>query len=135
MLPGTSHKGVTTIRTLFTLAPLTGNEEGSKGLVVLRVRPTPARFPINSLYIPMDNTPLHSISSVCHPWGKVLLSTGVLRVLVGDRLYISLMIPSLFQYRLRPHGSEPHVARIEQNSWLGRKQINIVLCNQLGRSS
>ncbi len=26
-------------------------------------------IPTNSLYTPMDNTPLHSISSVCHPWG------------------------------------------------------------------
>ncbi len=37
--------------------------------MVLRVRPTPTRFPTNSLYTPMDNTPLHSISSVCYPWG------------------------------------------------------------------
>ncbi len=35
---------------------------------VLRVKPTPTRFPTNSLYTPMDNTPLHSISSVGHPW-------------------------------------------------------------------
>ncbi len=35
---------------------------------VLRVKPTPTRFPTNSLYTPMDNTPLHSISSMCHPW-------------------------------------------------------------------
>ncbi len=38
--------------------------------MVLRVRPTPTRFPTNSLYTPMDNTPLHSRSSVCHPWGN-----------------------------------------------------------------
>ncbi len=38
--------------------------------MVLRVKPTPTRFPTNSLYTPMDNTPLHSISSVCHPWGR-----------------------------------------------------------------
>ncbi len=37
--------------------------------MVLRVKPTPTWFPTNSLYTPMDNTPLHSISSVCHPWG------------------------------------------------------------------
>ncbi len=36
--------------------------------MVLRVKPAPPRFPTNCLYIPMDNTPLHSISSVCHPW-------------------------------------------------------------------
>ncbi len=33
--------------------------------MVLRVKPTPTRFPTNSLYTPIDNTPLHSISSVC----------------------------------------------------------------------
>ncbi len=38
--------------------------------MVLRVRPTPTRFPTNSLYTPVDNTPLHSISSVCHPLGE-----------------------------------------------------------------
>ncbi len=36
--------------------------------MVLRVKPTPTRFPTNCLYTPMDNKPLHSISSVCHPW-------------------------------------------------------------------
>ncbi len=29
--------------------------------MVLRVKPTPTRFPTNSLYTPMDNTPLHSM--------------------------------------------------------------------------
>ncbi len=38
--------------------------------MVLRVKPTPTRFPANSLYTPMDNTPLHSMSSVCHPWSR-----------------------------------------------------------------
>ncbi len=38
-----------------------------KGLMVLRVKHAPTRSPTNSLYNPMDNTPLHSISSVCHP--------------------------------------------------------------------
>ncbi len=33
--------------------------------MVLRVKPTPTRFPTNSLYTPMDNTALHSIPSVC----------------------------------------------------------------------
>ncbi len=49
---------------------LTGNKEGSKSLMLLRVKPTPTRFPTNSLYTPVDNTPLHSISYVCHPWGS-----------------------------------------------------------------
>ncbi len=42
-------------------APLTGNKEGSKRLMVLRVKPKPTRFPTNGLYTPIDNTPLHSI--------------------------------------------------------------------------
>ncbi len=37
--------------------------------MVLSVTPTPTRSTTNSLYTPMDSTPLHSISSVCHPWG------------------------------------------------------------------
>ncbi len=37
--------------------------------MVLRVRPTPTRFLTNSLYTPVDNTPMHSKTSVCHPWG------------------------------------------------------------------
>ncbi len=41
--------------------------------MALQIKPTPTRFPTNSLYTPMDNTPLYSISSVCHPWGKLLL--------------------------------------------------------------
>ncbi len=28
--------------------------------MVLRVKPTPTRFPINSLYTPEENTPLHT---------------------------------------------------------------------------
>ncbi len=37
--------------------------------MILRVKPTPTR-----LYTPMDNKPLHSISSVCHPWGILIVS-------------------------------------------------------------
>ncbi len=47
---------------------LTGNTKGSRGLMVLRVKPTPTQFPTNSLYTPMDNTLLHSLSSVGHSW-------------------------------------------------------------------
>ncbi len=36
--------------------------------MVLRVKPKPTQLPTNSLYTAVDNTPLHSISSVCHPW-------------------------------------------------------------------
>ncbi len=57
---------LTTVRTLLV------NKVGSKELIVFRVQPTSTRYPTNSLYTPTDNTPLHSISSVCHPWGKYL---------------------------------------------------------------
>ncbi len=40
--------------------------------MVLQVTPTPTRFPTSSLYTPMDKTPLHFISSVCHSCGGVL---------------------------------------------------------------
>ncbi len=58
--------------------------------MVLRVKPTPTRFPTNSLNIPMNTIPLHSISSVCHPWGILLLLLLLLllkrvpRALEGD---------------------------------------------------
>ncbi len=51
MSPGLRHRGLTTMRALFT-----GNNEGSRGPVVLRVKPIPTRFPTNSLFTPMDNT-------------------------------------------------------------------------------
>ncbi len=37
--------------------------------MVLRVKPSPSRFPTNNFFTPVDNTPLHSIPSVCHPCG------------------------------------------------------------------
>ncbi len=52
MLPGPRHSG------RYLLAPLTGKKEGSKSLVVIRVKPTPTRFQTNSLYTPIDNTPI-----------------------------------------------------------------------------
>ncbi len=45
----------------YLLAPLTRNKEGSMWLMVLRVRPTPTRFPTNILYSPVDSTPLLSL--------------------------------------------------------------------------
>ncbi len=60
----------------YLLAPLTGNKEGGDFLMVLRVRFTPTGFPTNSLYISMDNTVLQSTSSMCHPWGMMLLFLG-----------------------------------------------------------
>ncbi len=50
-----------------SLAPLTGNEEESKCLTVLRVKLTTTRFPTNSLNTPMDYTSLHSMPNVCRP--------------------------------------------------------------------
>ncbi len=43
----------------YLLASFVGNKEGNKGLMVLWVKPTPTRFPTNSLYSPMDNA--HSL--------------------------------------------------------------------------
>ncbi len=51
----------------YLLAPLNGNKEGSKGLMVFRVKPLRTLFVTNSLYTPMDNTSLHSIPSL---WGR-----------------------------------------------------------------
>ncbi len=70
-------------------APFTGKKEGSKSLMVLRVKPTPTWFPPNSLYTPIDNTPLHSISSVCHPWGKGYWSAPFLCRFVLGKILIS----------------------------------------------
>ncbi len=72
MLPGPHDRGLTTTRTLLSCS-LYWEQKGSKCLMVLRVKPTPTRFPTNSLYTPMDNIPLHSISSVCHPGASGLL--------------------------------------------------------------
>ncbi len=83
MLSGPRHRGsLPSGRDLF--APLTGDKEGNKGLMVPRVKPTPTRFPTNSLYTPMDDTPLHSISSACHLWGVAKDSAvAVLREVPG----------------------------------------------------
>ncbi len=43
--------------------------------MVLRVKPTPTRFPTNSLYNTMDNTPLHFIPSVCHLRGTSVVAS------------------------------------------------------------
>ncbi len=48
------------------LASLTGNKEGRKGPMVLRVRPTPPRLP-KKRYSPEANTPVHSTPSVRGP--------------------------------------------------------------------
>ncbi len=58
----------------YLLAPLTGNKDGSMGLMVLQVKPTPTRFPTNSLYTPIDNIPSCSISSVCRPCHLLFLT-------------------------------------------------------------
>ncbi len=36
--------------------------------MALRVKPTPTRFPTNSLFLPMDSTALCSMPNACHPW-------------------------------------------------------------------
>ncbi len=59
------------------LAPFTGNKEESRSLMVLRVRPTPTRFPTNSLYTPMDNTTSHSTFQVCATRGAGPAVSGV----------------------------------------------------------
>ncbi len=60
--------------------------------MVLRVKPTPTRFPTNSLYSPMDNTPLHFIQSVCHPLGRdaFVTSTGSAITFDNDGLRLFL---------------------------------------------
>ncbi len=52
MLPGRATGGSLPCGR-YLLAPLNGNKEGSKCLVVLRVKPTPTRFSTNSLYTPL----------------------------------------------------------------------------------
>ncbi len=69
MLPGPRHYQA-------DVAHLTGEKERSKSLMLLRVKPTPTRFPTNSLYTPMDNTPLHSISSVCVGGTRLVVKEG-----------------------------------------------------------
>ncbi len=69
--------------------------------MLLRVKPTPTRFPTNSFYTPMDNTPLHFLSSVCHPWGilqlfglqNLELRNQILRRVIENG---SLLLESLF---------------------------------------
>ncbi len=67
--------------------------------MVLRVKPTPARFLTNSLYTPMDNTPLHSMSRMCHPWGSCSLS-----LLVG----LSIQDEATDVFRSAPQGTHYH---------------------------
>ncbi len=76
----------------YFLVPLTGNKEGSKSLILLRVKHAQTRFPDKNLYTPMDHAALHSISSVYHPWGSCCYCLGVLLMksalllhLIGDK--------------------------------------------------
>ncbi len=87
MLPGQRRRGLTTMRTPLTNS-LTGDKEGSKGLMVLRVRPTPT----NILNTPLDSTPVHS-----HMCGFVFLQ-------VASIICFSLNI--LFPSFLQNEGSE-----------------------------
>ncbi len=56
--------------------------------MVLRVKPTLTRFPTKSLYTPIDNTPLHSLSSVCHPWGDVVVVGYLTEMLAMHALHL-----------------------------------------------
>ncbi len=47
------------------LLHLTGNKEGSMGLMLLRVRPASTRLPTHTLYTPVDSTP----PAVCDTYG------------------------------------------------------------------
>ncbi len=87
-------QGLTTMRTLFTCS-LNWELRSKHGVYGT---PTPTLFPTNSLYTPMDNTPLHSISSVRHPWGKTLLSSLLVgRISVtGDSLPCTLHLLAPF---------------------------------------
>ncbi len=58
--------------------------------MLLRAKPTPTPFPTNSLYTPMDNELLHPLSSVCHPWGEVLLSHGHITDQIFPEQYLRL---------------------------------------------
>ncbi len=53
MLPGPRHRGSLLPYGRYLLAPLTGNLEESILAMVLRVRPTPTRFPTNILFTPL----------------------------------------------------------------------------------
>ncbi len=111
MLFGPHHRGLTTMRTFFTCS-LNWEFKSEHG-----VRPSTARLPANIFYTSLDNTPLHSIPSVCRPWGEGLLSSGVVNMSVGNRVgvcltrTIRLLLLSLFPVRgsskQRPHSSEP----------------------------
>ncbi len=46
---------------IFLLGPLTGNHDVRMGFMVLPVRPTPIRFPINILYTPV---PFHFMLNI-----------------------------------------------------------------------
>ncbi len=46
------------------LLPYLGIKKGASALLVLRFKPTPTRFPTNSLNTPMDNTFLH-LKHIC----------------------------------------------------------------------
>ncbi len=66
--------------------------------MVLRVKHTLTRFPTNSLYIPIDNTSLHSISSVRHPWGQSLYQE------VKGRWQAEQVLPTLHSHITRQYG-------------------------------
>ncbi len=64
----------------YLLAPLTVDKEGSKSLMAQRVKPTQTRFPTNSLYTPIDNTPLGRVQVFGWKVGDDPLSTVYLKL-------------------------------------------------------
>ncbi len=92
-------------------APLTGNEEGSMGLMVLRVRPTPTRFPINIYYTPLDNTPMHSKPDVgwCYTFGITPRAQ-----LLNSLLSIQLL-----------HPSRPPVLKADVVGYIGVQSLSV----------
>ncbi len=104
--PGRNHRGSMPCG-CYLLAPLTGNREGNMWLILFWVWPTPTRFPTSIFYILLDNTPLHSIPSVCCPCNRKIgnrkfsLEDSFTR---GNRYYNhSIIFRRTFHWRRRLH--------------------------------
>ncbi len=66
MLPGRRHRGLTTMQTLFTCFLNWESGREHEEFMVLRVKPTPTRFPTSGLCAPNDNTLLQSTGWQTH---------------------------------------------------------------------
>ncbi len=85
----------------YLLASLTGNREGSKGIRVLRVKPTPTWFPTNSPYTQMDSAPLHMYND-CFVDCKTELI--VLRLSAHSTLFSEAMHSATKRHHMRALG-------------------------------